>query len=211
MDPTATSATTGIHRPGAAWYVLAVLATGVGGYGIALQDGRPVRDAVPGVPWLDELHFLTGGVALVVGVWCFRRDLLTRARAWHRRLGLAYVAAALASGLAGLGMAVWSGGGVAGHLGFALLAVLWLASTALGWRRIRRRDIAGHRRSMVVSYALACAAITLRIELPLLVLATGSFALAYPIVAWACWLPNLAFAGWRLARTDTDGRHRARR
>ena len=45
------------------------------------------------------------------GVWSFRRDVLARYRAWHRRIGKLYVLCALAGGLSGLAMAVFSMGG----------------------------------------------------------------------------------------------------
>ena len=47
---------------------------------------------------------------------------------------------------------------------------------------------------MVYSYAACFAAVTLRIWMPLLVLAFGEFLPAYRVVAWLCWVPNLAFA-----------------
>ena len=184
-----------------AWWVLAVAATAIGTYGVAMQDGRPRGGAVPGLPWLDQVHFVAGGLALIVGVWGFRRDVLAQRRRLHRRLGQLYVTCVLLAGLAGLAMALFSLGGIVGHLGFALLAVLWLATTAVGLRLIKRRSVERHRRWMVRSYALACAAITLRIQLPLLVLMTGSFEAAYPIVSWSCWLPNALFAEWWLRRT----------
>jgi hypothetical protein len=40
-------------------------------------------------------------------------------------------------------------------------------------------------------------------------LATGSSGLAYQIVSWSCWVPNLLFAEWWLARTDHAGRWRS--
>ncbi len=209
MAATAASQTASAGRPGWAWWVLCVLATAVGGYGLLLQDARAAKAAVPGLPWLDAVHFVGGGLALVVGVWGFRRDVLARARQWHRRLGQIYCFAVLSSGLAGLAMAVYSTGGLPTHLGFGLLAVLWLATTGIGWRHIHHREVVPHRRWMVRSYALACAAISLRVELPLLVFATGSFGLAYQIVSWACWVPNLLFAEWWLARTDHAGRWRS--
>ena len=105
-------------------------------------------------------------------------------------------------------MAVCSDGGIPAHLGFGGLAVAWLLTTTLGWLRIHHREIAAHRRWMVRSYALACAAITLRVELPLLAWAPGSFGIAYPMVSWLCWVPNLLFAEWWLVRTDLAGRRR---
>jgi hypothetical protein len=54
---------------------------------------------------------------------------------------------------------------------------------------------------MVRSYALVCAAVTLRLELPLLSAAFGPM-LGYQLVSWACWLPNVGWAEWWLRRRD---------
>lgn len=183
------------------WWLLALPAFGVAGYAISLQDGRSAQNAVPGLPWLDEVHFAMGGLALLAGVFALRRDLLLRKRHWHRRIGWIYIFAVGCSGAAGLAMALFSSGGLVAHLGFGLLGGMWLLTTALGWRAIHHRHVARHRTWMICSYALCYAAVTLRVELPLLVMATGSFASAYRIVSWSCWLPNLLFAIWWLRRT----------
>ena len=194
-------------RPVVAWWALAVAATGVGGYGLLLMDARQAQDSVPGMPWLDEVHFASGGLALLVGVWGFRRDVLRGRPALHRWLGKLYVLSVLVSGLAAAAMAPFAMHGTATHLGFGLLALLWLLTTWLGWRRIhKRREVAAHRRWMVRSYALCCAAITLRVQLAPLAYALQGFEPAYQVVSWSCWLPNLLFAEWWLLRT----RRRAR-
>jgi len=192
-------------RPGVLWWLLAIPAVGIAGYAISLQDGRRDTDAVPGLPWFDELHFIAGGIALLVGVFAFRRDLLVRRTSIHRKLGFVYFAAVLGSGIAGLAMAVFSSGGLPAHAGFTMLALAWLTTTLLGFRAIKRRDIPRHRRWMVRSYALCFAAATLRVELPLLGMAFGSFALAYQLVSWTCWVPNLLFAEWWLRKTTVAG------
>ncbi|MEM7205820.1 MAG: DUF2306 domain-containing protein [Planctomycetota bacterium] len=195
-------------RPGIAWWLLAVTSTAIGGYGMALQDGRPAQDTVPGLPWLDEAHFFAGGAALALGPFAFRRDLLARATAWHRRLGWLYVIAALVSGAAGAAMACTSMAGLVAHLGFGGLAAAWLTTTALGVRAIQRRAVTPHRRWMVLSFACCYAAVTLRIQLPALTAALGSFEAGYRAVSWSCWVPNLVFACWWLSRTDATGRRR---
>lgn len=187
------------------WWLLALPAFGVAGYGICLQDGRPVQNAVPGLPWLDEVHFALGGLALLAGVLALRLDLLLGKRHWHRRIGWIYMLCVVGSGVAGLLMAWFSAGGLVAHLGFAMLGALWLLTTALGWRAIHHRRVGPHRACMIYSYALCYAAVTLRVELPLLVLATGKFTVAYQIVSWSCWVPNLAFAAWWLRRTRGQG------
>lgn len=208
--PVPTAAIPDRLRPTLAWWILALAAIGIGGYALALRDARQAQDTVPGLPWLDELHFLAGGVALIVGVFGFRRDLLARHTALHHRLGFLYLLAVFLSGGSALALAAFSHGGMTTHLGFGALAVVWMGASLLGLLRIKAGDVPGHRAWMVRSYAVCCAAITLRVELPLLVPLTGSFTPAYQIVSWLCWVPNLLFAEWYLARTDLAGRRRRR-
>jgi hypothetical protein len=55
---------------------------------------------------------------------------------------------------------------------------------------------------MIRCFALALAAVTLRNELPMLLLAARlSFHAAYITVSWLCWVPNLIVAEWWLRRT----------
>jgi len=189
-------------RPaGAAWWILALFATAIGGYGVLTIDARQVTDAVPGLPWLDEVHFVTGGLALIVGVWGFRRDLLAKRRGLHKALGKLYMVCVLFSGVAAGAMACFAMGGLVPQVGFAVLAVLWLGTTFAGWRTIhKRKDVVAHRRWMVRSYALTCAAITLRIQLGPLAMLLQGFEPAYRIVAWSAWVPNALFAEWWLRR-----------
>jgi hypothetical protein len=43
---------------------------------------------------------------------------------------------------------------------------------------------------MIRSFALTAAAITLRIYLPLIFVFHWNFSVAYPAIAWLCWIPN---------------------
>jgi hypothetical protein len=53
---------------------------------------------------------------------------------------------------------------------------------------------------MIRNFALTFAAVTLRLWLPASVVSGVPFGIAYAIVAWLCWLPNLAVAEWMLGR-----------
>jgi Predicted membrane protein (DUF2306) len=79
-------------------------------------------------------------------------------------------------------------------VGFLVLGALWVGTTARGYFLIRRRQLRRHREWMIRSYALTCAAITLRIYLPVLSIAGLPLANGYPLVAWICWVPNIIFA-----------------
>ena len=76
-----------------------------------------------------------------------------------------------------------------------------LVTTTMAYRRIRSGDIVGHRAWMLRSFVLIFAAVTLRIELPLLIVGfQGDFTPAYRIVSWLCWVPNLVWGQWWIGR-----------
>ena len=74
------------------------------------------------------------------------------------------------------------------------LGVIWLYTTVRAYIAIRKKDLSLHQGMMIYSYAACFAAVTLRIWMPLLIMATGQFLVAYKIVAWLCWVPNMIFA-----------------
>jgi uncharacterized membrane protein len=147
-------------------------------------------------PWGIYPHAFFGALALGLGPLQFHQGLRVRRRALHRALGKLYVASCLLAGAAGLYMAYYAFGGWPTRLGFGALALVLLATTARAYAAARRADIAAHRAWMLRSYALIFAAVTLRLELPLLAVTVGGFLPAYRAVAWLCWVPNLLWAEW---------------
>lgn len=153
-------------------------------------------------PWGIYPHAFFGGVAMILGPFQFHRGLLGRNRARHRTLGQVYVTACLITGTAGLYMAFYSYGGIVTHLGFGGLALALLTTTGLAFRAIKARQVATHREWMIRSYAMVYAAVALRIQIPLLMVATqGDFDVTYRIVAWLCWVPNVIVAELIVRRT----------
>lgn len=191
------------------WPVMALLAVAVAAYaaGLALfPQARPpfLRDTP--MPLALVVHFTGGALAMLVGPFQFRTGPRARRSSMHRVLGRVYVIAILASGIAGLAMAFVSQGGVTAHVGFGLLAVSWLFTTSQAYLTIRRGDTLAHQRWMVRSFALTYAAVTLRLYLPLSVASGVPFEVAYPIIAWACWVPNLLVAEWLFVSRSTGAR-----
>jgi hypothetical protein len=117
-------------------------------------------------------------------------------------MGRTYVVAVLVGGLGALPMALVSEHGWITHLGFGLLAVVWMFTTARGYLAIRAHDEPTHRRWMMRSYALTFAAVTLRIYIPISELAGIPFPSAYRVISWLCWVPNLLLVEWMLRRTS---------
>lgn len=146
-------------------------------------------------------HIGFGGLALWSGCTQFLPRFRQKRLAVHRTLGKIYITSVLLSGTAGLGIALAATGGLPAQLGFGALAVLWLYTTTQAFLSIKRKEVALHQQWMTRSYALCFAAVTLRLWLPLLLGAFGmSFSVAYPIIAWLCWVPNLALAEWMIRR-----------
>ncbi|MBX9929604.1 MAG: DUF2306 domain-containing protein [Gemmatimonadaceae bacterium] len=170
------------------WVLMAVLAIGVAGYALVLMllpgFGPPfVADRRVTVPLALFAHLSGGLTALAVGPWQLNARLRARALGRHRWTGRVYVVAVLIGGLGALGLAVRSEEGLVTHVGFGMLAVLWLASTFMAYRTIRAGDQVAHRVWMIRSFALTLAAVALRVYLPLSQVAGIPFADAYQVIA----------------------------
>lgn len=146
-------------------------------------------------------HILAGGMALLIGWTQFHASWRARHLELHRLTGKAYLIAVCMSSLAGIYIGFFATGGLISSLGFISLGLIWFLTTTLAYRAIRHRQVVQHQRLMIVSYAACFSAVTLRIELPLLIWLTGDFETAYRLVAWLCWVPNILVA-WVITRQD---------
>ena len=189
-----------------AWFVFAFLAIGVGLYPLlyVLADGKigllqSKSDALlTSTVWNIGFygHITFGGIALLTGWSQFSRKLRNKRLQLHRNLGKVYVIAAFVSGICGVYIGFYATGGIISSTGFITLGLIWLFTTGKAYQAIRNKDLSLHQGMMIYSYAACFAAVTLRLWLPLLQLTIGEFLLAYKIVAWLCWVPNLIFAGF---------------
>lgn len=190
----------------AAWALVVALAVGVGAYALAAAfvpelRGSFVQDLFREKSLRAFGHLAFGGIAIVAGGLQFSRRLRTSKPSVHRLLGKAYVIAVLVSGISAALLAPVSDGGLTGHFGFGIMAVLWLGTTITAYLKIRAADYQAHREWMIRSYALCLAAVTLRIYLPLSLANGIPFEQAYPAIAWLCWVPNLIVAEWFVVRS----------
>jgi uncharacterized membrane protein len=171
----------------AGWTLMTVLAMSIAVYAALVLlwrgFGPPfVAERRAVVPWALSGHLAGGLVALALGPWQLNGRLRQRALGLHRWMGRGYVVAVGVGGCSALVLAPLSMEGLVTHVGFGLLAVLWLASTLQAYLRIRASDPLEHRRWMIRSYSLTLAAVTLRIYLPLSQLAGTPF--PRPIRRW---------------------------
>ncbi|HEY2824508.1 MAG TPA: DUF2306 domain-containing protein [Gemmatimonadales bacterium] len=150
------------------------------------------------VAWAVYLHLSGGVLAMALGPWQFSRKIRSKAITVHRWMGRVYVVAVICGGIGGLALATISEGGMVSHLGFGLLALLWLGTTIQGYRFIRAKNRVAHKQWMTRSFALTLAAVTLRIYLPITLMAHWPFVPSYQVISWLCWVPNLFVAEWLL-------------
>jgi len=187
------------------WGVMTVLALSIALYAVALlfvpaMRAPFLRDRFISVPLLAFFHLAGSALALAVGPFQLNTRLRNRFISVHRWMGRSYVVGVLLGGLAAFALATMAQTGLPAQVGFGLLAVLWLTSTAMAYRYIRARNQPAHRRWMTRSYALTFAAVMLRIYLPLSQAYGIPFEPAYQTIAWLCWVPNLIVAEWLILR-----------
>jgi len=193
-------------------WLLAVFAGIIGLYGLSYLAGHPAPPGPAtnhaGRAWL-VLHAASAGSALLIGPWQFFATAPWRRSVWHRWMGRAYVVFCITGGLAGMMLALNASSGDFARAGFGLLAALWLTTTVLAWLAARRGDYLSHRRWMIRSFALAFAAVTLRLELLATLIPHVSFFAFYPWTAWISWIPNLIVADVWLRTHGPDPRFEA--
>lgn len=139
-------------------------------------------------------HITFGGLALLTGWVQFSKKLRDANLKWHRRIGKVYVAAALLSSLAGIYIGFYATGGAVASAGFISLGLVWFFTTLQAYRYAKRAEVTKHQGMMYFSYAACFGAVTLRLWLPLLIMASGDYIWAYRVVSWLCWAPNMGVA-----------------
>ncbi|WP_051286741.1 DUF2306 domain-containing protein [Paenibacillus taiwanensis] len=190
-----------------AFGMLAFLAILIGTYAFMLY-GSPasIREQpfVMGKKSLPELwyailwlHALCAGVGLAIGWLQFRRRLRLRRPLVHRTIGILYTVMIIVGGVTGLYLSWYADGGWIAKAGFAMLSSFWLFTLYRSlYSLFIDREPVEHGRWMIRNYALSCAAISLRVYIPL-----GAVLFGYTdtndtfgVIAWLCWLPNLLIA-----------------
>ncbi|WP_460527492.1 DUF2306 domain-containing protein [Chitinimonas naiadis] len=184
-----------------AWLGMTLFALGAAAY-VSVMLCVPALRPIPIRALFAELrittysHFIGGVIALATGALQFNMLLRTRFIGVHRWLGRLYCMAVVVAGAGGLLLVQQSPGGATAHLGFGLLALLWMGSTLMAYCEIRRGNVSAHRAWMMRSYALTFASVTFRLYLPLSQMAGFPMVVAYPVISWIGWVLNLLIAEW---------------
>jgi uncharacterized membrane protein len=181
-------------------YWLFFLSFGVAGYAVIAYGFLPLGSLVSPEMKVNfdnhvlflYIHIFASIVALLLGPFQLSSRFRNRYKQLHQWMGRIYLlVGVLIGGLAALYISQFAFGGMTAKLGFAVLAVLWLYSGLRAYLAIRKGAIVEHQKWMFRNFALTFAAVTLRIYLPLSMVSGIEFSLAYSVIAWLCWIPNL--------------------
>jgi uncharacterized membrane protein len=153
------------------------------------------------------LHIIAAPIALVIAPFQLSKGFRARSIRKHRLLGKIYCVSVFLAGISGVIIAFTARGGLIAQSGFALLGVIWLLATLRALQVVMRGQIALHQEWMIRSIALTFAGVTLRVVLPVQLLAGISIDVAYPVVAWLCWVPNLVVAEYIIHRSTNSQSH----
>ncbi|MBS0471853.1 MAG: DUF2306 domain-containing protein [Proteobacteria bacterium] len=176
--------------------------------GTFLQVDDGIRGVIERVPVQALAHMLIAPIALIVGPFQFFSSIRTKRPTLHRTLGKIYVAACTIAGLGALAAAPFASGGPIAGLGFATLAVLWIATTLGAWRAAVQRKFDLHRLLMRFSYAMTFGAVTLRLQIPFfMMMGYHTYPQASVWLAYTSWIPNVIvvalYAMWEALRRPT--------
>lgn len=141
-------------------------------------------------PQLLAAHAGFGSIALLLGPFQFLPGLRGRRPRVHHFIGRLYMIGVFTAGSAGLLLAIGSQAGPIATLGFGSMAIAWLFVSYQGLRTAMARRIDEHRRWMFRSFAVTMAAISLRLQIPLMMMSENPDQ-AYLIISFSCWIPNL--------------------
>lgn len=182
--------------------------------GVALVSYRYVAQLGPVPPnialnrWLNPaiaVHAGAAATALLIGPFQFLQGIRRRWPIVHRWIGRIYVTGCLIGGAAALVLAAGISSGPFASVGFATLGVLWIYVSIQGWITARKRRFQEHRRWMIRSFALTFAAVTLRLDLAVILSLDLDFLSAYRVIAWLSWVPNAICAELYLAKFAQGG------
>lgn len=183
---------------------LAAWVTAIGSLVYVLGDPRhfafPFRLKYTEHLTLVRWHGVSAALTLLLGPLQWRRSRGTS----HRVTGYIYLCSVVVGGLTGLWLALLAYGGPISKSGFTLMAILWLVTGWKAFHSARSGDFLAHQIWMTRNFALAFGAVVLRFYLEAGQRLGFDFHALYPTAVWACWIPCLALAEWRVARSLSE-------
>jgi uncharacterized membrane protein len=185
---------------------------------VELWGGPAVLRVNPGYvasPVPVIVHIVCASLYAILGAFQFAAGIRRRRPGWHRGAGRLLVLLGLAVALSALWLNQFHARPESNELLYLfrlVFASAMLASIAVGFTAIRRRDVTRHRTWMTRAYAIALAAGTQAFTLGIGATVFGTGELSTALLSGAGWALNLTVAEWairknRAPRSHTPGRH----
>ncbi len=158
-------------------------------YFLSASYGPP--EYAPRRGWL-MLHISGGMVAILTGPVQLWLGLQDRGMTWHRRMGIAYMAAVGVGAFGGYYLAFNTDLGWVFGASLAALATAWVTTTAMAYLAIRKSLVEQHKEWMIRSYVLTFAFVVFRLLQPMLG-NVGTITEQLAAAGWLSWtMPLLA-------------------
>lgn len=155
------------------------------------------QDLIDNPVWMTAfyVHISSAMFVLLVGPFQFLEKLRNRNLKVHRILGKIYVYGIfLLAAPSGLVMALYAEGGFWSEVAFTMLSILWFGTTFMAVRTVLKKDIVGHQKWMIRSFAVTFAAVTLRLMVAIFSLFISDDQFIIVSTAWLCWVINMMVA-----------------
>ncbi|KAL4503281.1 hypothetical protein ABPG72_000887 [Tetrahymena utriculariae] len=179
------------------YHSLAISAILIGLYGLTYRQITCTWDKP--FTWLDRpalarIHFITGPIVLIFGIFQFNQNLRSKYPSAHIWMGRIYSLSNIISIVSVFTIVFDCAYGLVPTISLIVLNILWLISLAIAIYFITiKRCIISHKYWMLRNYQLTCSAITLRIILGIFSPILG-LEIAYKIATSNCYVWNIILA-----------------
>ncbi len=142
-----------------------------------------------------RIHILLAIISLLTGPLGVMKRIRIKSIKFHRWNGRLYVLSIILNFIPGIYVSFFATGGWPSTIGFLTLNTLWLGTTILGYRYIKRKLVILHSQWMIRSFFLSFANMTIYIIVAITHNAMNfSYGNSYTLAVWLCWPLNLLIA-----------------
>lgn len=142
------------------------------------------------------IHISTSLIVIFLGIFQFIPYFIHKHKKIHRNFGKAYIIIILfLAAPTGFIIGLFANGGLSCKVGFCLQSIVWAFVTFLAFIKIKNKMIVPHMEWMIRSFAITCAAMSLRTESYILHYFFHTKPIeTYLTVTWLSWVGNLIIA-----------------